>query len=751
MEPNNLPALRQPRIPEPTAPREPVPTSTSRAMIPAPAPLAPPTILSAAPNLWSLLAAFRRRWRLATSLGLLVGALSAALTWYLTDASSFTASAQLDVDFHRPKILFDTIDSHTDFATYRQTQVGLIRSRMVLNKALRDPRVAKLDIVREQADPIDWLGKQIQVDIAESPQILRISMTGKDSAAALAAVDAVREAYMSEHVDKEREWMDQRYAQLEKLYGQYENALETHKKRIETLAQQASTKNDKVLGEIQSMALAEVRQVRSEILELQSRMRQARSRILGSEQREEVKKKLGVPEDKIEEMIRKERGFETIQKEIAQIDKDVQLYELRSPDPKAVPAYVELKQKREDAVARRDDFKKQNGPIIAEELLKHARAELERQWAYDDAEFAKLTKWEAELQVVLKERGEKFESIGTSTLGLQRALEEKERLDPFVKKAATEVEALKVESQAPPRIRRRGESYVVKRDGIALKAASGAGALGLLAVVFGVSLLEFRSRRVSDVKEVSEGLRLPVVGTMPLMRSKAWNESAPAWDQMMIESVDAARTLLLHVAQQKKCRVIMVSSAVAGEGKTLLSTHLAASLARAGYRALLIDGDLRRPSLHKIFGLEPGPGFSEALRGEVDIRETVQVGPTGGLWVISAGQCDTLTMRALAQGNLKALLERIKPEYDMVIVDSAPILPVADSQLLARDTEGVLLSVLRNVSRLPLLFEAYQRLAMYQVELIGAVVHGTHSEAYATQYPYLPVPPAKAAATRKEE
>jgi capsular exopolysaccharide synthesis family protein len=209
--------------------------------------------------------------------------------------------------------------------------------------------------------------------------------------------------------------------------------------------------------------------------------------------------------------------------------------------------------------------------------------------------------------------------------------------------------------------------------------------------------------------------------------------------------------LLLHIAQQKKCRVIMISSAVAGEGKTLLSTHLAASLARAGYRALLIDGDLRRPSLHRIFGMEPSPGFSEALRGEFDIRETVQVGPTGGLWVIPAGQCDTLTMRALAQGGLQPLLERIKPEYDMVIVDSAPILPVADSQLLARETDGVLLSVLRNVSRLPLVFEAFQRLAMYQVELIGAVVHGAHSQAYANQYPYLPVPSAKAGATGKEE
>ena len=71
-------------------------------------------------------------------------------------------------------------------------------------------------------------------------------------------------------------------------------------------------------------------------------------------------------------------------------------------------------------------------------------------------------------------------------------------------------------------------------------------------------------------------------------------------------------------------RVVMVTSATSGEGKTSLAAHLAASLARAGHKTLLLDGDLRKPTTHLIFDLPIGPGFSEALRGEVDVAAAVR-------------------------------------------------------------------------------------------------------------------------------
>jgi capsular exopolysaccharide synthesis family protein len=224
-----------------------------------------------------------------------------------------------------------------------------------------------------------------------------------------------------------------------------------------------------------------------------------------------------------------------------------------------------------------------------------------------------------------------------------------------------------------------------------------------------------------------------------------------ALNRLLTESVDAARTVILHAARRTARRVVMITSAVAGEGKTTLSAHLAASLARAGWRTLLVDADFRHPSLGPIFGLADQAGLSEVLRGEADMREVRQPGPLEGLWVIPAGRCDLRSMKALAHGALRGLFDQVRNDYDLILVDSAPILPVADSQLIAQAVDGVILSALREVSRLPLIHSAYQRLMMFDVGMIGAVVHGAEVSTYGSVYPSLPAPPPEAEAEGDED
>src|SRR5205085_10752200 len=108
----------------------------------------------------------------------------------------------------------------------------------------------------------------------------------------------------------------------------------------------------------------------------------------------------------------------------------------------------------------------------------------------------------------------------------------------------------------------------------------------------------------------------------------------------VLESIDALRTLLLHEANTRSTRVVMVTSATAGEGKTTLASHLATSLARSGRKTLLLDGDLRRPTIHELFELPMQPGFSEILLGEIEVTEACQETNLDTLFVIPAGQWD---------------------------------------------------------------------------------------------------------------
>jgi polysaccharide biosynthesis transport protein len=208
------------------------------------------------------------------------------------------------------------------------------------------------------------------------------------------------------------------------------------------------------------------------------------------------------------------------------------------------------------------------------------------------------------------------------------------------------------------------------------------------------------------------------------------------WHSILTESVDATRTMLLHAARTEGVRTVMVTSAVAGEGKTSLSCHLATSLARAGRKTLLIDCDLRSPAAHRLFELPAEPGLSEVLRGEANVTDVIHTTPADSLWLIAAGKCDAQTLQSLAQDAIAPVLNQLKEQYEFIIIDSSPVLPVVDALVIGQHVDVVIFSLLREVSRIPNVYAAYQRLATLGIRMLGAVVNGVQKDAYGVSYKY---------------
>jgi len=231
------------------------------------------------------------------------------------------------------------------------------------------------------------------------------------------------------------------------------------------------------------------------------------------------------------------------------------------------------------------------------------------------------------------------------------------------------------------------------------------------------------------------------MGTLPDSSARAYgaraNGNGDDGHSLLAEAVDATRTILLRSARADGLRVVMVTSAHSGEGKTSLSTHLAASLAQVGYRTLFIDGDLRNPIAHRVFDMESEPGFCELLRGEAITADLIQQTPVDLLSMISAGRWDSEASRALGrEGFLRELLQPLRSDFDFVIIDSSPVLPVVDPLLIGQQADGTILSVLRDVSRMPSVYAAHQRLLAGGVKVLGAVVNGVRGEAYGATYYY---------------
>jgi polysaccharide biosynthesis transport protein len=221
-------------------------------------------------------------------------------------------------------------------------------------------------------------------------------------------------------------------------------------------------------------------------------------------------------------------------------------------------------------------------------------------------------------------------------------------------------------------------------------------ALGLfLGLMLGVGLaflreLLDRSIRTPEVLEVVSGA--PVVGTIPPF--KAGKQPIPVAEEPRTAVAEAFRKLrtnfaFLGVDRESLCCV--VTSPSAGDGKSTVAANLAIALAQAGQRVAIIDADLRKPTVHKVFGLHQRVGTTTVLLDQADVRDAIQfLGPDMPA-VLTSGQLPPNPSELLGSRRMGELLAELRAAYDIVLVDCAPLLPVTDPMVVARFADGVLL------------------------------------------------------------
>jgi polysaccharide biosynthesis transport protein len=336
----------------------------------------------------------------------------------------------------------------------------------------------------------------------------------------------------------------------------------------------------------------------------------------------------------------------------------------------------------------------------------------------------------------------------TSQRMFEREAEPLEKQKEALLKQKSDLEL--VDKNASQRIEILEDAQIYKNFNLKQKTAFAAVAAvaGLLGVFLLVSYVEWRNRRVDGVDQVVTELGMRVIGTIPAFPSRAALRNGDSganqnWRFILNESVNSTRTMLLHTARTQQMQVILITSAMQGEGKTSLSSQLATSMATAGLRTLILDCDLRNPSMQKLFDVPVAPGCAEILLQEIDTSDAVQQTSVPNLWIIPAGQCNHRVIAALAQGHpIEALLNRLRGQFDIIIVDSCPILPVADTLLVAQHADAVVFSILQDVSQLPKVQDASDRLVQLNIPLLGAVVNGIKPDVQAYGYNYVKQLPA---------
>ncbi len=213
-----------------------------------------------------------------------------------------------------------------------------------------------------------------------------------------------------------------------------------------------------------------------------------------------------------------------------------------------------------------------------------------------------------------------------------------------------------------------------------------------VAIAFGLNALDSSLRSVEQAEKVTG---LPVAGAIPVAsRSLARTGWVLRRDpgSSASEAFRSLRTFLFSKGRQKRPKTVLFTSAVPGEGKTFCSINCAVSLAQQGLRTIIIDADMRAPAVSRILlPKDSSEGLSGVLEGRIDLKEAIQPLEIESLFLLSGGPISESPADLLARPDFGHLVEELEGQFDCVIIDSAPILPVCDTLLLVHHAESVCL------------------------------------------------------------
>ena len=281
----------------------------------------------------------------------------------------------------------------------------------------------------------------------------------------------------------------------------------------------------------------------------------------------------------------------------------------------------------------------------------------------------------------------------------------------------------------------RPRAPVTPRTGMNMLLALVSGSI----LAFGLAFFfEYLDSRIKTPDELKAHLGLPSLGMVPALDPKAWKDKEPLLHAGVppgfAEAFRTIRTNVLFSSAEEGSRVLVVTSTGPGEGKTTVATNLAIGFAQAGQRVLLIDADMRRPRVHNVFGLKQEPGLSNLMVGNAKASETVHKTPVPGLWILGAGRIPPNPAELIGSQRFRDFLNSLKEHFDLILVDSPPVMAVTDAAIVAHAANGVVFVVGAEMTSRNAARAAVEHLEQGRAHFVGAVLNRVELERNAYYY-----------------
>lgn len=726
-------------------------------------------------NISSILGAVRRHWPIATVLGLILAPAAAGVGWMVLKPKH-VATAFIKIDSSDTPLAFQTADrtggNILGFKVYKNTQKQLVMSPLVLNTALADPKVAALRTVKEAQDPMQSILSSLDVTFPGDSEVMAVALSTGAVEDSKAIVDAIVDAYLSEVVDTERIDRQKRLENLEKAFSETEGKVRAKRAAFRQIADTLGTGDSQTISLAQQTAIQQFGQLRTdlnkvsyELLKTEGQLDTVRQQIAKLQESKSNQSETSEPMDEsseavvseleIEEALGRDPLYQRYLSEGRELAKKIREMERRSLGERLIAPvmenYAEIKElvmeRREVIISilKRDAEAQKTSRILKSKgsnLAGSSIDELKQVEANLAFEVDVLNKQSRKLETDIKTIEDEAKKYGRSSIDMEMMRAEIESGDNVLVRLSSEIEATRIELKSGSRISVISKASVLEGPDVKKRLAVTAfgGLAGLLLPLVGLVAFDLRKKLLDDPAKATSDLNIEVLGTVPPSRALLGHLQAEPKKKKrsrresgFVESVQAMVAILVKKAKFDDKRVLMVTSAAPSEGKSTLAQNLWTGLNASKYRCILVDMDFRRPSIHRTQKIPLGIGASDVLCGEASLEEAIrEVAPD--TFVITAGSQRSINLAALGSNELPKFISDLRSQFDFVLLDTPPLLPVVDGRIIGEHVDGAILSTFKDRSRMPQLIAAVETLKAHDVPVLGAVLCGFSTGTYGYGY-----------------
>jgi len=675
----------------------------------------PPQVVTAQPEGMraSLLhVLWRRRWVIA----LTTAASVAAALIYLTRATPlYTSTSRLYVERKGPRIITESEGVMTQAWNYVYTQAELVKSTPIVASALDQPGMRRMSTLRQVSNPVGYLKSALKVAVGKKDDIISVSFESPYPEEAAQIVNSVVDAYVTYHAKQKRN-----------------TAAEVLK-----ILQKEKTKRDAELAE-KLRAMLEFRQadpglgfesnkgniILDRLARLSDALNTAQLETIDAQAACEAARAMARDPAKAKQLVEARRasgGSSFAVSEEARLRAQLEHLHLRSLELKrqftrSHPAVQAVESKKADLERR-----------LAELEKKSVEAEL----AVAAQRLHRAKEREDQIRRFFEEQRDKAQGLNAQLAQytiLQSDWQQTKKLCEILDDRIKEINVTEDTGALNITVLEVARPQSAPSSPKKTRVMAVALVLGLM-LGLGLALArDWMDHRIRSADEISAALGVPVLGVVPAMRHR---ESIEVHGRKVesdpkshaAEAYRTIRTAIYFGVPDGEARTLLVTSPAPGDGKTTLVSNLAIAMAQAGQRTLVLDADFRKPMQHRVFEIEQDHGLSGALAGRAALEDAIHHTALEGLDVLPCGPVPPNPSEMLNSRAFRDLLKKASKSYDHILIDSPPVMPVADARILGATSDVTLIVLRAEKSHRKAAERARDGLLSVGAKILGAVVN----------------------------